>query len=192
MKSVLTFAAVLVSVVTSAPTFASMSCKDQVYMELEQIHNSSYWQARKKELVELLSGYQPRGCQTGGNPTRPTAKTEIFADDVQQFTTAKFKGELLDGLVLRPGSEESVRTSFSGFGADMVASLRIETKEAVITGIDAERGTNAQCSPKVLLANVIAQVKDVLQAQCGENHKVHSPSAVKAREDFEALILAAE
>jgi len=136
--------------------------------EVEDLKNSPYWQEQKKKLVDLLSGSQPRGCGEMSNAM--TDRVDIFTDDAEflevtpKFPRAGYRWELYDKA---RGYDGTYYYYNSVQEISEVATIHLETSTAIIWNIDAKVGTDAQCSPKILMANLIANVPDVLKMGCG-------------------------
>lgn len=141
---------------------------DEMFAEQKEMENSPYWQRQKEILVELLSDSQPRGC--GPSTNEMTDKVDIFADDAEflnttgKFSRQEFKWELTSQA---RGIEGTFYSSSNIQDLTNVASVHLETKSAVIWGINGKIGTNAQCSTKALVANLIANIPTILKTNCG-------------------------
>lgn len=73
-----------------------------------------------------------------------------------------------------------------------MAALNIANADTVISSLTARSNTNAYCSPKALIANILANIPDVLEMKCGDIDTVNSLEKIKARINEELKILKEE
>jgi len=162
--------------------------------ENEEMKNSPYWQQQKRKLVELLSGSQPRGC--GDATNKMTDRVDIFSDDAEFLeATGKFprSGYNYEITNKARGEAGTYFTTDSVQEISTVASIHLETSTAILWSLPAKIGTNAQCSPKILLANLIANIPDILELDCGMGQdKANSIERIKDRIIKEKEILDGE
>lgn len=165
---------------------------EEIQNEIKEINASPYWQAQKKILVEMLSG-QKMYCST---PNYMRDRISIFADDAERVSiTRKFKRADFHWILTKEA--KGVDGTFFGINIiqdlTTVASIRVETSTATLGDLDALVGTDAQCSPKILLANVIANIPSIVDVDCdGRPSDVETPDQVKARALKEKEILEGE
>ena len=167
------------------------SCgSEKLDAEVAEMNASPYWKAQEAKLLQMLSGSLPRGC--GSIDNRNADKLDIFSDDAEfLFVTAKFAQSDLRWYA-RDKSEPGIQPSWSWIqDVFMVSSLSIRTSTASMNGLVGKIGTDAQCSPKVLLANVIANTEDIFHMGCGNNNaEFNSVDHIKTRIAKEKEILA--
>jgi hypothetical protein len=149
--------------------------REEIDKEIKEMESSKYWQQQKARLLELLTGSQPRGC-TGLNINEMTDKIDIFSDDAEWLVaTGKFPRSGFRWYERKPEDSHQYTPAvalYTDWVQDIstVATVFVGTTTASIT-IPAKMGTNAQCSPKILLANLIANIPDILKMGCGGGGK---------------------
>jgi hypothetical protein len=171
-----------------------ISCdRNLITKEAKEMEDSVYWQEQKRKLVELLSGEQPRGCGPGTN--KMTDRVDIFEDDAEFLSiTSKFPSSGYRWASNRNSGGEA--GAYIGYGRiqdiSVVASIHVQTPTAWIW-IDAQMGKDGQCSPKILMANLIANIPDILEMGCNTKSGIANDfNRVRARILKEKEILEGE
>lgn len=172
---------------------------DLIYAEVKSMQQSKYWQSQKMILESLLSGVQERGCPDLSKEETPIEekqelKANIFVDDVEFLrSTTKFVNPRWPIETVDRGEPRCAIASVSEIqNLTAVATIRLEVSGLVIDNIIPKLGTDAQCSPKILLANLIANAPDALNAGCGWNREINEPERIRARIQREKDILAGD
>ncbi len=164
-----------------------------IQQQNEEMKKSAYWVEQLKAFSDLMADSQPRGC--GSMSNKITSRIDIFADDAEFLAvTGKFPDHGYQYQIAEnPQGESKALMSYSDVqDLSQVASVYLRNRTGIIS-IPAKMGTDAQCSPKILLANLIANVSDVLLLGCGgHSREVNTPERIRARIQKEKDILAAE
>ena len=164
--------------------------------EEKEMKASPYWRTQMERLVNLLRGKMRRICAPYTDEVE--YKMDTFADDVEFALDASSGGSLkmwqgfkLSDLVdLGRLDNDSILRGYDDVSFDISplesrftsaaegqVKVTIEADGKLLRNVKARLGTNAQCSPKVFLANLIANVPSLLNMQCGQNRDQINSSA---------------
>lgn len=148
------------------PFGSSSKCTAEIAAKnIQMLKGSNYWMKKKAELVDVLSG-----ISSAGGP-----KAYRFADDVEwiwanlvKFDVHEMGAVYLANPILGGGNKRTFFGVDKHQGLMTNVYLHLETDNAVLGRISSQIGTEAQCDPKVLLANLTVAAKVALNQTSGD------------------------
>lgn len=157
---------------------------------LNNFKASPYWKHQRDLLLKMLSGRQNRICQS--EPGKEEPRLAIFAADAELLqNTGKFVQDFL-GYSEVPGGKPKIELSVKDVhGLTNTLSMYIRTDNAVLPNVEAKVGTDAQCNPRVFIANLVANVPSIVEKPCGSDAN-SKPSSEQSRINKELEILTNE
>jgi hypothetical protein len=187
MKTIVLAFAMLI---TPFATFASDACDYQKMIdEVQFMKSSSYWQAQEKDFINMMLKEYPRGC--GPMPTAPDSGLDIFMDDLE-FVVSGMQSPMLPRSGIFGPKHDMSSNDIHYYTADEdyifqpgVSEVRISTQAGYAVLYV------KSCSPKVVLANLLAYAPYALTASCGSTAQ-GGPTVEKQINDEIARILANE
>lgn len=177
-----------------------ISCDYQLLAhEIDFVNFNPYWKEKLQSISKMLMGFEKSNC---GFPTdlklnwTPRELAYKFIDDAERLPVFENFVTQFSGFELTTkarGPEKTYMSSSWEHDLSMVPAIRLETDNVILRDLKARLGSKAQCSPRVLVASVIAAIPDVIYPECrtyktddGIEHEIprssyNSEGSIKAR-----------